>query len=133
MPIGALNHFTINCVDLEATQAFWRDALGIEAGDRPPLGFPGAWLYTDGRPTIHLVGPRDSDAGKPPRVAQPTGLFDHIAFFATGLAETRAQLQSKGIAFREQIVPRDGQTQIFLHDPNGIGVELNFPPSERGA
>ena len=37
------------------------------------------------------------------------------------------RLQSKNIKFRESIVPRTGDTQIFLYDPDGVGVELNFP------
>ncbi|WP_231168312.1 hypothetical protein [Bradyrhizobium sp. 41S5] len=39
----------------------------------------------------------------------------------------RRRLQAKNVSFREQIVPRTGDTQIFLYDPDGIGVELNFP------
>ena len=132
MPIGALNHFTIYCVDLDATRGFYRDVLGLADGDRPPLGFPGAWMYSAGQPTVHLVGPRDSDASKPPRRAQPTGQIDHIAFSATGLAAMRGTLKQHGIEFREMLVPRDGQTQLFFHDPNGVGVELNYPPDERG-
>lgn len=132
MPIGTLNHFTIYAVDLEATRAFWCDVLGLTEGDRPPLPFPGHWLYSGGAPTVHLVGPRDSDSDKPPRRSQPTGQVDHIAFDATGLAEMRAHLTNLGISFREMLVPRDGQTQIFLHDPNGVGVELNYPPAEAG-
>jgi hypothetical protein len=27
-------------------------------------------------------------------------------------------------------VPRTGAAQIFLYDPDGVGVELNFPPEE---
>ena len=38
----------------------------------------------------------------------------------------RKRLQSKGIKFRESIVPRTGDTQFFLYDPDGVGVELNF-------
>lgn len=132
MPIGALNHYTIYCVDLDATRAFYRDVLGLTDGDRPPLGFPGAWLYSAGQPTVHLVGPRENDATKPPRRAQPTGQLDHIAFSATGLAEMRAKLKAHGIAFREMVIPRDGQTQLFFHDPDGVAVELNFPPDEKG-
>jgi hypothetical protein len=36
-------------------------------------------------------------------------------------------LQSHKVDFREQIVPRTGDTQFFLYDPDGVGVELNFP------
>ena len=130
MPVGALNHFTIYCVDLDATRAFYRDVLGLAEGDRPPLPFPGAWLWSAGMPTVHLVGPRDNDAEKPPRRTQPTGQLDHVAFSATGLAEMRARLTRLGLAFREMQVPRDNQIQIFLHDPNGVGVELNYPADE---
>ena len=51
---------------------------------------------------------------------------DHIAFAATDVEAVRA-LQAKNVSFREQIVPRTGDTQIFLYDPDGVGVELNFP------
>jgi len=132
MAIGALNHFTIRTVDLEATRSFYVDVLGIEEGPRPPLGFPGYWLYSAGMPTVHLVGPRVEEAGKPERVSGPTGLLDHIAFSATGLAAMRERLTAHGVVFQERLVPRDGQTQLFLHDPNGVAVELNYPPEEAG-
>jgi hypothetical protein len=45
----------------------------------------------------------------------------------------RERLSAHGVAFRERLVPRDGQTQIFLHDPNGVAVELNHPPEEAAA
>ena len=38
----------------------------------------------------------------------------------------RKRLQSKNVKFRESIVPRTGDTQFFLYDPDGVGVELNF-------
>jgi hypothetical protein len=65
MAIGGLDHSTIRSVDLEATRAFYVDMLGREEGPRPPLGFPGSWLYSVGMPTVHLVGPRVEEAGKP--------------------------------------------------------------------
>jgi catechol 2,3-dioxygenase-like lactoylglutathione lyase family enzyme len=133
MAVEALNHFTIRTADLEATRAFYAEVLGLEVGDRPPLGFPGYWLYSAGMPTVHLVGPREGDDAKPPRLAGPTGLLDHIAFSATGLAAMRARLNAHGVTFQERLVPRDGQTQIFLHDPNGVAVELNYPPDEAGS
>ena len=131
MPLNALNHFTIRPANLEATRAFYCDVLGLPEGYRPPLGFPGHWLYCGDVPTVHLIGPRANDPG--PREAGPTGLFDHIAFACTGLAAMKANLATRGIAYEERIIPRDRQTQLFLHDPDGIAVELNYPPDETGS
>ncbi len=128
MGLNALNHFTIRVVDLERTKDFYSVVLGLPVGYRPPLGFPGYWLYCGDVPTVHLIGPREGDEGE--RLAGATGLFDHIAFSCTGLAAMRATLAAHGVAFSERIIPRDRQTQLFLHDPDGIAVELNYPPSE---
>jgi hypothetical protein len=62
-----------------------------------------------------------------------TGRFDHIAFAASDLPGVRNRLESKKVKFREHIVPRTGAAQIFLYDPDGVGVELNFPPEEARA
>ena len=131
MPLGALQHYTIEPSDLERTKAFYCDVLGLEDGDRPPLGFPGYWLYSGGIPTVHLLGPRTPREGITVRGTEKkyddTGRFDHIAFAASDLPGVRNRLESKKVKFREQIVPRTGDTQIFLYDPDGVGVELNFP------
>jgi len=131
MPLNALNHFTIRPADLETTKTFYCDVLGLPVGYRPPLGFPGYWLYCGDTPTVHLIGPRPADAS--PRQSGPTGLFDHIAFACTGLAAMKSNLATRGIAYEERIIPRDRQTQLFLHDPDGIAVELNYPPEETQA
>jgi catechol 2,3-dioxygenase-like lactoylglutathione lyase family enzyme len=57
MPLGTLQHFTIEPSDLERTKEFYCDALGLEVGDRPPLDFPGYWLYSAGVATVHLMAP----------------------------------------------------------------------------
>ncbi len=58
---------------------------------------------------------------------EDTGRLDHIAFAASDVEGVRKRLNAKKVKFREQIVPRTGDTQIFLYDPDGVGVELNFP------
>jgi len=130
MGLNALNHYTIRPADLERTRDFYETVLGLENGYRPPLNFPGYWLYCGGEPTVHLIGPRDDDGHPRQRQSGPTGLLDHIAFSCTGLAEMRARLAARGIAFEERVIPRDRQTQLFLHDPDGVAVELNYPPEE---
>jgi hypothetical protein len=44
-----------------------------------------------------------------------------------------ARLQSAGVAWRERTVPGVGLHQVFLDDPNGVMVELNYPVAEKQA
>ena len=126
-----IDHLTLRVRDYPKTKDFYVDVLGLENGDRPPLGFPGYWLYSGGQATVHLMGPRTPREGIVVRGTQKkyedTGRLDHIAFAATDVEAVRKRLQSKNVKFRESIVPRTGDTQFFLYDPDGVGVELNFP------
>ena len=133
MGLDGLNHYTIRPADLERTKDFYVDVLGLEIGYRPPLTFPGYWLYCGGAPTVHLIGKgREVDMGKD-RTPGPTGLLDHIAFTCTGLAAMRANLDKHGIEYEVRVIPRDRQTQLFFPDPDGVLVELNYPPAETPA
>jgi len=131
MPLGPLQHFTIEPSDLERTKSFYVDVLGLEIGERPPLDFPGYWLYSGGVATVHLMGARKPREGIVVRGTdkkyEDTGRLDHIAFAATDVEAVRDRLKAGNVSFREQVVPRTGDTQIFLYDPDGVGVELNFP------
>ena len=131
MPLGGLQHFTIEPHDLERSRSFYVDVLGLEVGHRPPLDFPGYWLYSGGTATVHLMGTRKPREGIVVRGTEKkfedTGRLDHIAFAGNDIAGMRKRLQSKNVEFREAIVPRTGDTQFFLYDPDGVGVELNFP------
>jgi catechol 2,3-dioxygenase-like lactoylglutathione lyase family enzyme len=133
MPLGGLQHYTIEPQDLERTKSFYVDVLGLEVGDRPPLDFPGYWLYSGGTATVHLMGTRKPREGIVVRGTEKkyadTGRFDHIAFAATDVEGVRKRLRSKNVKFRESTVPRTGDTQFFLYDPDGVGVELNFAKS----
>jgi catechol 2,3-dioxygenase-like lactoylglutathione lyase family enzyme len=121
MPLEGLNHYTIRPVDLERTKDFYVDVLGLHIGYRPPLSFPGYWLYVGDNPTVHLIGPRTDDNHPQHRESGPTGLLDHIAF------------TNRGITHDERVLPRDRQTQLFILDPDGVAVELNYPAAETPA
>ena len=131
MPLGGLQHFTIEPQDLERSKNFYVNVLGLEVGDRPPLDFPGYWLYSGGNATVHLMGTRKPREGIVVRGTdkrfEDTGRLDHIAFAATDVDGVRKRLVANSVKFREQIVPRTGDTQFFLYDPDGVGVELSFP------
>jgi catechol 2,3-dioxygenase-like lactoylglutathione lyase family enzyme len=128
MPALALNHYTINVRDLEMTRAFYEDIVGLKAGERPPLGFPGYWLYCGDMPVVHLVGHRPENPvieGTP-----PAGRLDHIAFSAENLTLMKERLNANRIDFQERVLPRLNMTQLFFQDPDGIYIEFNFPAAE---
>ncbi|MBL9034756.1 MAG: VOC family protein [Rhodospirillaceae bacterium] len=123
MTAHAMNHFTILAEDLRRTCDFYRDLLGLTEGYRPDMGFPGAWLYAGETAVLHVVSKR-------PLPAQRAGVLDHMAFSASGLAETVMKLKQRGIQYRLDRQVETGTWQLFLHDPNGAKVELDFPAAE---
>lgn len=126
MPLVSLNHVTIRTADLDGARRFYEDVLGLEAGERPPFSFPGLWLYAgDGTPVVHLVGTGAPGSGT------GTGALDHVAFTARDLGATRRRLAGKGVSFTERTVPLLGMIQVFVNDPHGIRIELNFDVSEQ--
>src|SRR5207237_10863383 len=131
MELGTLNNYTIDPADLERTKDFYCDVLGLEKGDRPPLDFPGYWLYSGGQATVHLMGTRKPREGIVVRGTEKkfedTGRLEPIAVAASDVEGMRKRLQTRNVKFRQSIVPRTGDTQFFLYDPDGVGVELNFP------
>ena len=142
----SLNHFSIRTTDLEASRRFYADVLGLTVGPRPDFPFPGLWMYrgahTDmANAAVHIIG---IDAAHPSGLVEylgelaassltGSGAVDHVAFFADGLAAMLAKLQTLGIAFRERTVPSVGLHQLFLTDPSGVVIELNYPAAERAA
>jgi catechol 2,3-dioxygenase-like lactoylglutathione lyase family enzyme len=132
MPAQSLNHYTIKVRDLERTKDFYRDVVGLKVGERPPLPFPGYWLYCGDIPTVHLIGYRADDPiiADGPSYPARTGRLDHIAFACDGLNEMRDKLKSRGIKYDERVLPRFNMTQLFYPDPDGISVECNFDAVE---
>ncbi len=124
MPAHAMNHFTILTDDVDATIAFYGDLLGLAPGERPPFGFPGAWLYAGDGPILHVIG------GKSRADLRP-GVIDHMAFSATGLAATIAKLDARSLPYECRRLPGAGTWQLFFHDPNGARVELDFDAAEK--
>ena len=135
MPAQSLNHYTIMTRDLERTKDFYCDIVGLTVGDRPPLNFPGYWLYCGGIPTVHLLGYRAQDPMIPDGPSYPakTGRLDHIAFSCVDLKGMKANLHGRDIKYDERVLPRLNMTQLFYLDPDGIAVECNFPAEETEA
>jgi catechol 2,3-dioxygenase-like lactoylglutathione lyase family enzyme len=135
MPIEKLDHYSIRTTDLDATRLFYTNVLGFTVGPRPEFPFPGVWLYQGGIAVVHVIGidPNDSsglmdylgdrDQGE----MRGTGMIDHVAFLCSDIDGVRRSIEGAGLAFRERQVPAMDLKQIFVNDPSGVVVELNFP------
>jgi catechol 2,3-dioxygenase-like lactoylglutathione lyase family enzyme len=122
MSVGMLDHFNIRTRQLADTVKFYEDILGLENGDRPNFAFPGAWMYSEGRPVVHLVDiSPTSEAQKP-----DSGVVHHVAFASRDFDGMKQRLQSKGMPFDIRQVPGGELWQIFVRDPNGVMIELNY-------
>lgn len=141
-----LNHFSIRTLDLEATRNFYERVLGLTVGPRPDFPFPGLWMYRGdhgdvANAVVHIIGMDPNDpqglkgylGDRDVSSLKGSGAVDHVAFFADGLAGMLARLRELGVPVRERTVPNIGLHQLFLDDPNGVVVELNFPAAEKTA
>ena len=123
MTVTGMNHFTVLTDQLEQTVSFYKDVLKLEEGYRPPLDFPGAWLYCDGAAVLHIIAGR-------PLPEEPAGVLDHMAFSATGLASVVENLSSRGTEYTLRQQKGSNVWQLFCFDPSGAKVELDFDASE---
>lgn len=141
MALDLLAHYSIRTTKLAETRDFYVDILGLSDGARPPFDFPGHWLYMGERDVVHLVGiDPDDKAGlvaylgdRDLSALHGTGAIDHVAFFATDLPALMGRVTARGLTVRERSVPSLKLYQVFLEDPNGVTIELNFPASENPA
>src|SRR6187402_114605 len=120
--VGVLDHFNIRTRQLADTVRFYEDVLGLENGARPNFAFPGAWMYSEGRAVVHLVDISPTDEQQKP----DSGVVHHVAFVSSGFRDMKQRLQGKGVEFEAREVPGGDLWQIFITDPNGVLIELNY-------
>lgn len=146
MSIEKLDHYAVRTSDLAGSIDFYEKALGLVCGPRPVFPFPGAWLYQAdehakpiGGGLVHLIGTAQQDKGglseylgdktATATAEHGTGPLDHIAFKASDLAEMYRRLARYALAFRERRVPGLALHQLFVEDPCGVTLELNYADS----
>jgi catechol 2,3-dioxygenase-like lactoylglutathione lyase family enzyme len=137
MPLQHLEHFLIQTADLERTRDWYVGVLGLRVGPHPDFKFPVCWLYLGDKDVLHLTegGAQVSEnrmryLGRESSATRGSGVIDHVAFRASGLSDLIAHLKTKGIDFKERRVNDQGLYQLFLLDPNGVKIELNFAAAE---
>ena len=124
MPIGRLDHVNLRTPRLQQMIDWYGRVLGMPSGARPDFPFPGAWLYADGLPTVHLngveaVAPQSNDLA-----------LEHFAFKASGLEEFVARLKAQGERFEIAFVPGAPVLQVNVWDPDGNHIHIDFAAAE---
>lgn len=121
MSVSGVNHINIRTLDIAGTARFYTQILGFRYdGPQQVDGFARNWLYDNmGCPIIHLreLAPN----------SELTGAVDHIALTCGDMVSVLERMRKAGIDFAARNNPTDGIVQVFLTDPNGVALELNFP------
>lgn len=129
MAVEALDHFNIVTSDLDRAEQFYRDLLALDSRPAPPplTHETARWMFdAAGRPILHLNGlnaPRVFDREMTPGA---TGALHHIALRCEGHDALLGRVAELGLDHRTNAVKAAGLRQIFVHDPDGVLLELNF-------
>lgn len=114
----ALDHVGIVVTDLERSLRFYA-AIGVELVRRPRRP-GGATVLRLGNAEINMFcNPEPGDRGAAQRV-------DHLCLemAAATIDEVIAGLGAAGIAVASGPVPRSDGTALFVHDPDGVRIEM---------
>jgi catechol 2,3-dioxygenase-like lactoylglutathione lyase family enzyme len=131
---GQLFHIAVRTTDLAASVRFYTEVLGMLVAERPPIGFPGAWLkpgQVGVDASIHLYG---GDASREPdgSILTGSGAIDHVSVVCQGYHQFRTRFEGFGLPYRENLVRATPLWQLFVYDPNGIQLELTFHAAAEG-
>jgi catechol 2,3-dioxygenase-like lactoylglutathione lyase family enzyme len=128
MPAKDIHHIAVKTADVDATVKFYNEVLGTRSVSRPPFDFPGAWLHL-GSTMVHVYGGQAAQ-GADGKVARGGGALDHVALAAHDFDAMRETLRKRALDWRENEVTTAGLWQLFVHDPSGVLIELNFPTAD---
>lgn len=133
MRVEALDHVNVRTPDVRGTARFFAEVLGLAVTPSPGSSDPDQALWIcdgEGRAVVHLARPNIAYPWEPddgvPSSPPGTGRLHHVAFRCSGYAAMRARLGAMGIEAHANDIPQLPLRQLFVTDPNGVMLELNF-------
>ena len=110
MEVKLLEHVNLWTSKMEELASWYERVLGLKRGYRPPFDVPGIWLYIGEIPSVLLL--------------------EHFCLRATGLKQFLHRLEEEGIEYTTLRVPELRVLQLYLFDPEGNHMHIDFPPEE---
>ena len=131
--VQGVHHITLVGSTRQSAIDFWQGVLGMPfIFEQPNLGLATEnHLYFDpgdGRLLTVFTNDSHPDAGR--AAPREVGCVEHIAFNVSRATfqQAPARLEQRGISFTQR--DRGFMDSIYLRDPNGLKVELNFSNAE---
>lgn len=125
MIVQSLDHVNIRVKDPDATIAFFNNVLGM-----PSSPVRKTWLMdATGRAVVHIGSsemPYPSDNWRPFATRNDSGAVHHVALSCSGYDAVLARLRERGLDHHTNDVPQMNFKQIFVAEPGGVLLELNF-------
>ena len=124
-----LNHVSITVTDVAKAREFYTGVLGFEEIPRPAFNFPGIWYGLGNGLSLHIIL---NDELVRPAVERETILarYGHFALWTEDADATAKHIEELGLPCRDVVSGPTGLRQVFVKDPDGVTIELNFPASE---
>lgn len=118
-----LNHIAVSVTDLEESEEFYRDIIGLKQIDEPFNVGMHAWFDIGGS-ELHIIASADE------RTEHDIG--SHLCFSVPDMDAFVQNLAENGITYYdfeenegEMTLRPDGVHQIYFTDPDGYWVEVN--------
>ena len=121
-----IDHVTFRTGDIAGTKQFLEMVFDLEEGPRPAViqqRVAGHWLYSEGRPIVHIIGTHGTATQTPDR---STEFIDHVGFARTDYDAFRARLDRLNIPYSPMDIPELDERRLFLRLPSGPLMEVVF-------
>ena len=127
MRVTGLDHVGLTVADLDASLRFYRDGLGLVVLRTGEQG--------DARVRFAVIRAGEQElnvferAGAGPSDTNGVTGMDHfcLSVEAPSIDDVIARLRGAGLAIARGPVERRSATSVFVHDPDGVRVELQLP------
>ncbi|OLE35835.1 MAG: VOC family protein [Actinobacteria bacterium] len=117
----SINHVSVHAHDLERSAAFYERLFGMERIPTPTFAFPVRWLRL-GHQQLHLFVRADAQAPQFHHVGLNVDDFDAVYWRAR-----EQRLRDDNAFFSGMYELPDGSAQMYLRDPAGNLVEVDWP------